>query len=179
MPVQLGLQPLKSYCEGIDLRKRNKFNLCQWECPTGNDAFMEAQFSSDQCGYGCDDNILMNNDTIPAIDETMLNSPSGRVEEDEMVSDYSAEEDLEDRTDEDDDGGTDVDDDTRTVEIDISDEGADSIQNSDGELDNVVDFSELKVTELRDICRENGLDTKGKKAQVVARLGVFMSEMKE
>ena len=38
-----------------------------------------------------------------------------------------------------------------------------------------VDISKLKVTELREELKKHGLDTKGKKEQLVKRLDTFLS----
>jgi len=38
-----------------------------------------------------------------------------------------------------------------------------------------VDYSKLKVTELREELKKNGLDTKGKKEQLVKRLENFFA----
>ena len=49
-----------------------------------------------------------------------------------------------------------------------SKQSADSGQDGDGAT--AVDFSKLKVTELREECEKRGLDSSGKKAELVSRL---------
>ena len=102
--------------------------------------------------------------------------PESLGESDDGLHDY-AEEDEEDEDVEEE--GTDVEeeDSTRTVEIDMSDEDDASLQGDEEDAD--VDFEQLKVAELRDMCRDYELDSKGKKADLVARLNVFVHEMKQ
>jgi hypothetical protein len=179
--------PLESHNEGLDLRLKRKIDLCHWECPVGNAAQNGGECSIGRCNFFDDGEILLNLETnIIDVDENQIDEdedlqeasedegPHGDSDDaDQEASDDESEHDYHVDADAD---GTDIDDEhTRTVQIDMSDDETASLQGSEED----INLPQLKVAELREMCKQYELDSRGKKAELVARLEVFIAEMNQ